>query len=159
MKSFFRPVIGIALAAMCMVAGADPIRAFGPDSMQRIVDAHRGEPFVLVLWSLDCAFCGESFHTLEQARLHRKDFAVVTVSTDPVDDPELGPLIREHLSKFGMDHDAWAFGALPPERLRYAIDRSWHGEKPRSYWFNARGERVAYSGVITAAVIDKYLKQ
>jgi hypothetical protein len=48
---------------------------------------------------------------------------------------------------------------LPPERLRYAIDRSWHGEKPRSYWFNARGERVAYSGVITAAVIDKYLKQ
>jgi hypothetical protein len=26
---------------------------------------------------------------------------------------------------------------------------------PRSYWFNARGERTAYSGTITPAVIAR----
>lgn len=35
--------------------------------------------------------------------------------------------------------DALAFGSTPPEQLRYAIDADWHGEMPRSYWFNAAG--------------------
>ena len=149
-------MIGLALAAMCMGASADPIHVFEPDSMEHIAQAQKGKPFVVVVWSLDCEFCRASLDTLAQARRQGKDLNVVTVSTDPVDDPELGPMMQERLAKLGMSHDAWAYGSLPPERLRYAIDRSWHGEKPRSYWFNARGERVAYSGVITPAVIEKY---
>jgi hypothetical protein len=31
----------------------------------------------------------------------------------------------------------------------------WRGEKPRSYWYDAQGQRIAYSGVITPAVIAK----
>jgi thiol-disulfide isomerase/thioredoxin len=141
-----------------MSAAADPIRPFAPGSMERIAAAEKGKPFVLVIWSLDCEFCRASLETLAQFR-QRKHLTVVTVSTDPVDDPGLGPMMRDRLAKLGMDHDAWAFGSAPPERLRYAIDRSWHGEMPRSYWFNARGERVAYSGVITQDIIDKYINR
>jgi hypothetical protein len=54
-----------------------------------------------------------------------------------------------------MTRNAWAFGSTPPEQLRYVIDPKWHGEKPRSYWFNARGEKIAYSGVLTPATIQK----
>jgi thiol-disulfide isomerase/thioredoxin len=139
-----------------MAASAATVHPFEPDSMDRIVAEHKGKPFVVVVWSLDCEFCRASLKTLAQARHQRKDLAVVTISTDEADDPDLAPVMRERLGRLGMEHDAWAFGGMPPERLRYAIDRSWHGEKPRSYWFNSHGERVAYSGVITPAVIDKY---
>jgi thiol-disulfide isomerase/thioredoxin len=159
LKFLIRPFAALALAAACTASHADPLHAFEPDSMQRIVEAHKGEPFVLVVWSLDCEFCRASLNTLSQARQHGKDLTVVTVSTDEAGDPELGPTMQERLSQLGMDHDAWAYGSLPPERLRYAIDPHWHGEKPRSYWFNARGERVAHSGVITPAIIEKYYAQ
>lgn len=157
--SLFRHVAAVALAVICTGANAAALHSFEPDSMDRIVAAQKGKPFVVVVWSLDCEFCRASLETLAQARKQRKDLAVVTISTDEADDPELGPMMRERLGTLGMGRDAWAFGALPSERLRYAIDRSWHGEKPRSYWFNARGERVAYSGLITPAVIERYFNR
>lgn len=156
MKSLFRPVAALALAAACMTARAGAVQSFEPDSLARIVQAHKGKPFVLVVWSLDCEFCRASLDTLAKVRQQRHDLDVVTVSTDPAHDPELGPVMRERLARLGMEKDAWAYGPLPPERLRYAIDHKWHGEKPRSYWFDARGEKIAYSGVITPAIIERY---
>lgn len=158
-RAIIRALAAATLSICCVAANAAPLRAFEPDSMPRLVDAHKGKPFVVVVWSLDCEFCRASLDTLAQVRRQRPDLTVVTISTDEADDPELGPMMRERLAKLGMDKDAWAFGSAPPERLRYAIDRGWHGEKPRSYWFNAQGERVAYSGVITPAVIDRYFKR
>jgi thiol-disulfide isomerase/thioredoxin len=154
-KTYISVLAAAAISGAALAAG--PVQPFEPDSMQRIVAAEQGKPFVVVMWSLDCEFCRASLKTLSRARHQRKDLNIVTISTDQVDDPELAPMMRERLAKLGLDHDAWAFSDVPPERLRYAIDRTWHGEKPRSYWFNAKGERVAYSGVITPAVIDKFL--
>jgi thiol-disulfide isomerase/thioredoxin len=159
MKKIVRQLIGGALAAASIGANAEPIHSFTPDSMERIEAAQKGKPFVVVIWSLDCEFCRTSLETLAQERRHRPDLTVVTVSTDTVDDPELGPMMRERLAKLGMDHDAWAFGDAPPERLRYAIDRSWHGEKPRSYWFDGKGDRTAYSGLITPEIIKAKLER
>jgi thiol-disulfide isomerase/thioredoxin len=159
-KTYSSILAGVAAALVSVAAhAAGPIHPFEPDSMQRIVAAEQGKPFVVVMWSLDCEFCRASLNTLSKARHQNKDLDIVTISTDQVDDPELAPMMRERLAKLGLDRDAWAFSGVPPERLRYAIDRSWHGEKPRSYWFNAKGERVAYSGVITPAVIDKFMKR
>ena len=65
--------------------------------------------------------------------------------------------MKKELAALGMSTDAWAFGSAPPEQLRYAVDTNWRGEMPRSYWFNARGESLAYSGVITSANIEKLM--
>jgi thiol-disulfide isomerase/thioredoxin len=159
MKSYFRPLLSLVLAVACVAAAAEPIQPFGPDSMQRIMQAHKGKPFVLVVWSLDCEFCRASLDTLAKAKQQRPDLDVVTVSTDRADDPQLGPMMRDRLVKAGMERDAWAYGPLPPERLRYAIDHKWHGEKPRSYWFNAAGDKIAYSGVITETIIEQYFNK
>lgn len=156
---FFRTLAGLACAALAMAASAGPMQPFEPATMQRIVDARQGKPFVLVLWSLDCEYCLTSLDVLSKEMRRRKDLHVVTISTDPVNDPQTAPLMNKRLASLGLDKDNWAFGDVPPERLRYTIDRRWHGEMPRSYWFNAKGERVAYSGVITPAVIDKFLAQ
>lgn len=155
-RSFLRPVIGLAFAFISMAAGAaSAIQPFEPGGMERILESQKGKPFVVIVWSLDCEFCQASLDTLARERQKRKELNIVTISTDPLADPTLEPLMQERLTALGMGRNAWAYGSLPPERLRYAIDRSWHGEKPRSYWFNARGEKTAYSGVITPAIIEK----
>ncbi|GAB3470840.1 TlpA disulfide reductase family protein [Massilia terrae] len=156
-KHFFRALAGLACAALATAAAAGPMQPFEPATMQHIVDAQQGKSFVLVLWSLDCEYCLTSLDVLSKQMRRRKDLNVVTISTDRVNDPETAPVMNQRLARLGLDKNNWAFGDVAPERLRFTIDRRWHGEMPRSYWFNAKGERVAYSGVITPAVIDKFL--
>lgn len=149
---------GLMLSALCVHA-APAIQPFEPDGMARIVASQKGKPFVLIVWSLDCEYCQVSMKNLAQEKRKRKNLNVVTLATDSVEDPYAVALMKKKLASVGMSGNAWAFGAAPPEQLRYAIDPKWHGEKPRSYWFNARGESVAYSGVITGTTIAKLAPQ
>ncbi|RJF98034.1 hypothetical protein [Noviherbaspirillum saxi] len=148
-------VASLLLATTAAAAHAATIQAFEPDTLERIVAQQKGKAFVFVVWSLDCEYCQASLKTLSQEKRKRKDLQVVTLATDPVADPQAVALMKKKLESVGMSANAWAYGNAPPEQLRYALDQKWHGEKPRSYWFNARGERVAYSGVITAETIAK----
>jgi thiol-disulfide isomerase/thioredoxin len=136
-------------------SAAGMLQAFEPNSMQNIMEKHKGKPFVLFIWSLDCVYCQASLDTLSQAKHENKALTIVTLSTDPVDDPQASALMQKRLTALQMTQDAWAFGSASPEKLKYALDPKWYGEKPRSYWFNAQGERIAHSGVLTAAMIDK----
>lgn len=152
-------IIAMAAAALAAAsaASAGGLKPFEPQSPEQIAANHKGKPFVVLVWSMDCEFCQHSLDVLSKARAAQPGlgFDIVTISTDPLADAELSGLVKKRLSSIDMMDDAWSFGALPPERLRYAIDPRWRGEKPRSYWYDAHGQRVAYSGVITRAVIDK----
>lgn len=160
MKKTIRILAGCFLMLTTALAfAAQGINAFHPDSLTRIITSQKGKPFVLIVWSLDCEYCQISLNTLSQQKRANKNLNVVTLATDTLDDAQAVALMKKRLSSFGLTANAWAFGSAPPEQLRYAIDAKWHGEKPRSYWFNARGEGVAYSGVITAAMIEKFLAE
>lgn len=144
----------VSLAALFPAASrAQILQPFEPDSLPGLIAKQQGKPFVLVVWSLDCEYCQASLKALSQERRKRKDLTVVTLSTDSVGDPQAVALMQKRLAALGMARNAWAFGMAPAEQLRYAIDPRWHGEKPRSYWFNAQGGKAAYSGVLTAAMI------
>ena len=153
MAKNIRKVAAWCLLMLCalVVHAAPAFQSFEPDSMERIVESQKGKPFVLIVWSLDCPYCQASLKTLAAEKRKRKELNVVTLSTDPLDDPQAATLMKKKLVAAGMAGNAWAFGSAPPEQLRYTIDPKWHGEMPRTYWFNARGESVAYSGVVTAA--------
>lgn len=144
------------LAACCSLnlgnAQAQAIRAFEPDTFKQIVASHEGKPFVVLLWSLDCAYCAPSFAALVDAK-RTHGLEVVTIAADPVDDPETVKLISKKLSNFKLTGNAWAFGASPPEQLRYTIDPKWRGELPRSYWFGRDGKMVAHSGLISKELV------
>lgn len=152
-------IVALAAAALAAtsMARAGGLKPFEPQSPEQIAASHKGKPFVVLVWSMDCEFCQHSLDVLAKARAAQPGlgFDIVTITTDPLADAALAGMVKKRLSSIDMMGDAWSFGALPPERLRYAIDPRWRGEKPRSYWYNAQGQRVAYSGVITNAVIDK----
>jgi hypothetical protein len=148
--------LACAVMLLASPAHADaPIQPFDANGMTRIAASQKGKPFVLVVWSLECEYCQASLSALAREKRKRKDLNVVTLATDDAGDPQAVALMKKKLAASGMTGNAWAFGDAPPEQLRYAIDPTWHGEMPRSYWFNARGERIAYSGTITPAVIAR----
>jgi hypothetical protein len=149
-------LLGLVFALASMVAHAGPaIQPFARDTLTQIIEKHKGKPFVIVLWSLDCVYCQVSLKTLAEETPKRKDLTIVTIATDSADDPEAASLMQERLASLGMQANAWAYGSAPPEQLRYAIDPKWRGEKPRTYWFNAAGEKVAYSGTVSTETIAK----
>jgi hypothetical protein len=135
--------------------GAPGLKAFEPQSVEQIAASRKGKPFVVLVWSMDCEFCQHSLDVLSKARAGNPSFDIVTITTDPLSDTALAALVKKRLGGIDLLADAWSFGSQAPERLRYAIDPRWRGEKPRSYWYDAQGQRIAYSGVITPAVIAK----
>lgn len=159
MTRFMHLIFKLCLLLPGMSLAAAPLQPFEPDSLQNIVKQHQGKPFVLFVWSLDCVYCQASLDHLAQAKRDNKALTVVTLSTDAASDPEAAPMMQKRLSELNLTRDAWAYGSATPEKLKYALDPKWYGEKPRSYWFNAQGERVAYSGVLNAATIKKLYKQ
>lgn len=159
-----RPHLAAALALALVLSlitalshAAPKIHEFAPGSLQRVIDSHKGKPFVLVVWALECAYCPASLRTLSNAMRTRGDLEVVTLATDSLAEDDNDARIVEHLKAVGLTGEAWAFGAAPAQLLRHALDPKWHGETPRSYWFDAKGQRVAMSGAITDAVIAKML--
>ena len=158
MKHLFKRIAGWTMLSLAVSASwaAPGMRAFDQDSLKRIVAEQKGKPFVLVVWSLDCSFCQASLDNLAAERRRRKDLRVVTLSTDSFGDEEAMAASAKRLQSLGFADHAWAFGDAPAEALRYALDPKWHGEKPRSYWFNAKGEKTPYSGLVTPALIGKF---
>ena len=155
LRTFSIVALAAAARAAASAASASGLKPFEPLSPEQIAASHKGKPFVLLVWSMDCEFCQQSLDVLAKARAANPGFDIVTVTTDPLADAALAGMVKKRLSSIDLMADAWSFGALPPERLRYAIDPRWRGEKPRSYWYDAQGQRVAYSGVITSAVIER----
>jgi hypothetical protein len=141
----------LGLLAMAAPALAHPVKPFEPASLEQIVASHRGKPFVLLVWSMDCEFCQASLEVLSKARAADPTLTIVTVSTDQIADPVLNGQVSARLAALKLSGDSWSFGNDSPERLHYALDPAWRGEKPRSYWYDASGKRSAYSGMISPA--------
>lgn len=152
-------IIALCLAALAPPASAaGMLQTFEPASLQQIVQQHKGKPFMLFIWSLDCTYCQTTLDVLAQVKRDDKGLTIVTLSTDAADDPQAAALMEKRLTELKMQQNAWAFGPASPDKIKYAIDPKWFGEKPRTYWFNARGERIAYSGTLTPEKI-KSLQQ
>ena len=145
-------LVVVMMAMMSPAAAQAPLRAFGPDSIREIAATAGGKPLVVLVWSLDCSYCLPSFEALAQAQ-KTHGARVVTIATDPIDDPQARRLVAAKLAAGGLRGPAWAFGPWPEARLRHAIDPAWRGELPRSYWFGADGKATAHSGLISADVV------
>lgn len=152
----FKHILAVALFALALpsTASSPAVKPFEPQSLEQIVESHRGKPFLLLVWSMDCEFCQASLDNIAKARAAHPGLDVVTVTTDPVTDRVLSSQVRKRLSSIALLDDAWSFGAESPERLRFTLDPKWRGEKPRSYWYDANGKRTAYSGLIKPEKLD-----
>jgi thiol-disulfide isomerase/thioredoxin len=157
--SLNKPIAALLLAlsaAISAMAQAHPLKPFEPASVEQIVASHKGKPFLLLVWSMDCEFCQASLEVLAKARAANPKLLVVTVTTDPIADLALAGQVRTRLASLRLLDDAWSYGNEAPERLHFALDPAWRGEKPRSYWYDVTGKRSAYSGLIKAEKLAQW---
>jgi hypothetical protein len=158
MKRLIAPIVFVLCAQMSAapVHAAGAIRPFTSESLSQIKAAHAGGPYVIFVWSLDCSYCQESFAALAQAQ-RQHGIKVVTIATDRAGDEASAKAIRKKIDASGLAGETWAFGPAPAEQLRFALDPNWRGELPRSYWFGAKTPGTGYSGVVTTAIVQKYM--
>lgn len=145
------------LAAGLGAAPAPELRPFNSRSLAAIKQAHAGRPFMVAFWSVSCEPCREEM--LIVADLHRQ-FPKVPIILVAADAPAHRDAVVRFLSGYKLGRiERWQFGDESMERLRYSVDRSWAGELPRSYFFNAAHEATAHSGVVDAKWLGDWLAQ
>jgi len=128
---------------------------FKTDSYQKLV-VDKNQPFLMVLWSLDCPPCIKELTMLGSVYKQYPDLNLVLVSTDSIlrtDD------INQLLKDSGLSAiDSRVFSEASAQHLRYAIDPGWYGELPRSYFHSKNNTRSAISGLLVPNQIVSWLK-
>lgn len=142
------------LAAVSFASLADNIEDFATQSFAQIKSDYEGKPFVVSLWSIDCAPCRVELKLLGELKNEDAEFPLVVISTDSIENREEAADILE---SYGLqDIKTWMFADAFVERLRYSVDPLWHGELPRSYFFKADHSFEAHSGVLTHDQLSRY---
>lgn len=151
----FKCAVWMALLIMPGLVAAEQ-QAFFSGSLEQIERRFAGEPFLLVLWSADCAPCRTELAILGETSRRRPEMNFVLVATDNL---ELQPTLIEILDEYGLgDAESWIFADPNVERLRYSIDPNWFGELPRSYFYDRNSNRTGVSGQLSRDRIIDWLK-
>jgi thiol-disulfide isomerase/thioredoxin len=155
-----RALTGVAL---WLAAWASPVCAFGPQpftpgSLAAIQAKYAGRPFILSLWSVNwCGHCITELTMLGKVARTQKSLPLVLVATDT---PEFSDSIQKTLKRLGLARmESWVFDDDIPERVRHAVDPSWHGELPRTYLYDAQHRREAVAGVLSERKLKAWLGQ
>ncbi len=146
----------VLLLSLCVpVFSMADFRSFKPDSLKQVVSEHKGRPFLLVLWSVDCPPCLSELEHLGKLRNKFPEHGLVLISTDGDDySDDAESLLALHGLK---DAENWIFSGNFPEKLRYHIDNSWFGELPRSYFYDINHQRISRSGALNMEAIQLWI--
>lgn len=130
------------------------IKPFDSNSLQQILGAHQGQPFILVFWSLECPPCVAEL-TMLSALVLPESMPMVLVSMDSdVSVHAVEGFLRER----GLAHaEQWQLSSAATPRLYYSVQRGWQGELPRSELVAANGDRRAYLGALQPVDVERWL--
>jgi hypothetical protein len=155
-----KPLASLVLACALLLglaghARAIELRDFDAASMDQIRAAHAGRPFVLAFWSVHCEPCRGEMAQWGPLRRRHPGVDIVLVATDR-------PSERKPMLEIMSRHDlrgvqTWAFADDFEERVRFAVDRSWRGELPRTYLFDSSHRAEVRSGPAELSWIEPWL--
>lgn len=158
MTRFSHSFVASLLAAVLLAtaARADPApRPFTAGSLAEVAQARTGKPFLLLLWSLDCASCIKEMDGLADTLAQHPELNLVIVATDDIADADrVDALLQKH--RLGAV-ESWMFADANAQKLRHAIDPTWLGELPRSYFYDANHQRKGQSGMVKPEQILTWL--
>ena len=123
------------------------IKLFNKDSYSNILNHYKGQPLLLVLWSVTCTACLSEMELIHKLHQQRPELNLIMLSVDgPEFHQEMTQIIKQAEL---MDLDHWGFVEDNSPALRYAVDSQWYGELPRTYFFNAQHDKTGISGVLS----------
>jgi thiol-disulfide isomerase/thioredoxin len=123
------------------------LRSFVPGSYQQILTANAKQPFMLVIWSINCSSCLKDMALLNGINKAHPDIKMIMLATD---DLSASADISKILEKSDLANlENWVYADENTQKLQYEIDPKWYGELPRTYFFNATHQREGISGVLS----------
>ncbi len=136
---------------------AQEIKPFVRGSYQQIISARQGKPFIISFWSLSCGHCMDEMAMLKELANKHARLDLVLVSTDT---PEEKKSVAAALAKFSpRNAETWLFADSYTDPLHFEIDRKWHGELPRTYFFSTKNEVTAISGKLEQKDVEQWIKE
>ena len=150
--------IVLALLLVSLRCAATPeLKPFDATSLDRVRATLRGRPFVVALWSVTCEPCREEMPLWRAMRQKYPGVHILLVSADA---PRDRPDVVRFLGRYDPgDVERWLFSDDFSERLRYSVDRSWRGELPRTYFYDAEHHAVFRSGVLDPAETEAWFSR
>jgi thiol-disulfide isomerase/thioredoxin len=128
---------------------------FTADSLAALRKAHAGKPFVLSFWATHCEPCRDEMAVWRAVKEKHPSLAIALVSTDA---PKDAPVITSFFAKYPPGPvQKWVFADAFAERVRYSVDKSWRGELPKTYFFNAAHKPEVKSGKVEFAWVEAWL--
>lgn len=147
-------VMLLLCCALPVFARAAPLALLSAADVPALVKPPARGERIIALWALDCAYCEPNLAALAKLqRAYPHDVQLVLVATDG---PAMRDAVAARLEKMHMtDYPARLYAEANPERINYLIDPDWGGETPRTLAIRADGTRVAISGELTPAQLQK----
>jgi thiol-disulfide isomerase/thioredoxin len=144
----------LLLASTASAAGP-AFRDFDAGSFAALQARLEGRPFVLAFWSIHCDPCRDELAQWGPLQRRYPDIPIVLVATDPRSER---PVLAKLLSRYDLRGvQSWAYADDFEERVRFAVDRSWRGELPRTYLYDAEHHAEGRSGPAEAGWIEPWL--
>ena len=84
---------------------------------------------------------------LKEVHKANPDFKIIMLSTDDIAETAEARKILQ--SNQLSDIEQWIYAEENTQKLQYAIDPSWYGELPRTYFFDKAGQREGVSGALS----------
>lgn len=132
------------------------VAPFNGDVFDQIKNKNLGKQWLMVLWSVDCPACYKELALIKSLRKENPNIDVIIVNTDGED--EANAESYKVMAKYQLlDTTTYFFEEGTADRNRYAIDPTWYGELPRSYFVDKKGKFNGKSGLVDPALLRKWL--
>jgi len=154
LKKFAPCLLFLLLAALNTPAQAEP-SAFTSGSYQQLLSNNTNQPFMLVIWSVNCSSCLKDMALLSSIHKSRPELRMVMLAADELSAAEQ---IQQILEKNQLsDIENWVYAEENTQKMQFEIDPKWYGELPRTYFFDKAHQRTGVSGVLSKEDYDAML--
>lgn len=151
LKKLFPGLAFILLTAFNIPAQAAP-SAFTSGSYQQILASNADQPFMLVIWSINCSSCLKDMELLSGIHKSRPELKMIMLAADELSASEQIQQILEKNQLSGIEN--WVYAEENTQKLQFEIDPKWYGELPRTYFFDKAHQRSGTSGVLSKEDYD-----
>ncbi|NQY62516.1 MAG: redoxin domain-containing protein [Alteromonadaceae bacterium] len=129
---------------------------FSTEVFNNIKQQYKGQRWLALMWSVDCPPCIKELAQISKMYQQNPSLPVILINTDG--DDELTEERETLIAKYQLNSlTQFYFIDGEAARSRYLIDPNWYGELPRSYFYNANGERIERSGLVSEDLLKKWL--
>jgi hypothetical protein len=159
-RTFFACALALALALSCApaVTGESGAKVFGEGSWRELTGAHKGQKLIVHFWSLACAPCLTELPEWGKFLAGHPGAPIVLISWETRPQPE--DRIRNTLAKAGLaGAEQWALADGFEQKIRFALDRDWMGELPRTQLMARDGSVTTISGAMDFAKLAAWLDE